>query len=408
MNNERPPEPGEEKILEVDLEQGEEALPPVTSAPEAGGEVLVIEPEQLGDLPPVRAKTPPPDLYPSVAVPPAVEKPGKAGKAAAGPADLVGVLNTMLIGAIGGFIAWLLVEPFITDPPVGAPPEQRLLIYVLGAMGLFAACLGGMIGMALGSAEGLTSRAWEKAARGALLGLGIGTAGGFVGGVIGQAVYGGLTQVFGPPPGSAGPPSAAQIAARGLGWALVGLFVGIGQGAVTRAKRKMVNGLLGGLLGGLAGGLLFDPLAAMVAFAARLTGGTVGGEVSRLVAIVVMGAACGTAIGLVEQVRKEAWLRIVEGPLTGKQFIIYRSPTIIGASPKCDITLALDKFVAPQHAGISQQGTRYLLTDLGTSTGTRINGRSVRTHLLRSGDRIGIGQTTLLFMERPTPGAAPG
>jgi hypothetical protein len=188
----------------------------------------------------------------------------------------------------------------------------------------------------------------------------------------------------------------------------VGLFVGLGQGAVVRAKRKMVNGLIGGLLGGLAGGLLFDPLAQAIAFAARLTGGTVGGEVSRLVAIVVMGAACGTAIGLVEQVRKEAWLRIVEGPLTGKQFIVYRSPTIIGASPKCDITLALDKFVAPQHASISHQGTRYLLGDLNSPTGTRVNGRPVRTHLLRSGDRIGIGQTTLLFAERAVHGEGQG
>ncbi len=242
------------------------------------------------------------------------------------------------------------------------------------------------------------SRSLEKACWGGLLGLGIGGAGGFFGGVFGQAVYGALG---GGQPTTA---SGAQMLARSVGWALMGLCVGLGQGAWTRARRKMVNGMVGGFFGGLIGGLLFEPLGDLVAFAAQLTGGTVGGEVSRLVAIVVLGLACGAAIGLVEQARKEAWLRIVEGPLTGKQFIIYRSPTTIGSSPKCDITLARDKGVAPQHLSISQVGGHYALADLGSPTGTRVNGQTVRSRTLRSGDRIGVGQTTMLYAERAVRG----
>lgn len=123
-----------------------------------------------------------------------------------------------------------------------------------------------------------------------------------------------------------------------------------------------------------------------------------------MVSVTVLGATCGAAIGLVEQVRREAWLRIVEGPLRGKQFIIYRSPTIIGASPKCDITLARDKGVAPQHLSVSQLGARHVLADLGSPTGTRVNGQPVTSRTLRSGDRIMVGQTTMQYAERTVRG----
>jgi len=389
-HEDEPEQPAEEDILDVTLD--EEELPPGGPPPARGGDTLVIEAEHLRDLPEVPAKgTSAPDFYPSVEPAADVDKPSIGKRAFAGP-DILGVLRMTLAGAIGGFAAWLLVEPFVTDPGAGTEPVSQLLAQVLGAMGLFAGCVGGMIGMALGSMEGLTSRTWEKAGKGALLGLGIGGAGGFVGGVIGQVLYGGL--------GGGRLSPVTQIIVRGSAWALVGLFVGLGQGVMMRASRKIVNGLIGGLIGGLVGGLLFDPVGAMVAFAAQLTGGTVGGEASRLVAIVVMGAACGAAIGLVEQARKEAWLRIVEGPLTGKEFIIYQSPTLIGSSPKCDITLALDKSVAPQHAGISEQGGNYVLTDLDTASGTSINGQLIHSHRLRSGDRVRIGQTTLLYADR--------
>jgi hypothetical protein len=391
----------DEHILDVDIDLDEEELPAV---PPAAGktDLLVIESDQLREvsLPAPPAKPAPFDRGAPVGAPvggPAETAPGPVIRAM-GPPDVMGVISMLMAGAIGGFLAWLLVEPFITDLAPGQAPPTQLLIRVLGAMGLFAAALGGMIGMALGAVDGVNSRSLEKACWGALLGLGIGGAGGFFGGVIGQAVYGGLGG------GEQTMPGGAQILVRGLAWALVGLCVGLGQGAWTRARRKMINGMIGGFLGGLIGGLLFDPLHSVVAFAARLTGGTVGGEVSRLVAIVVLGAACGAAIGLVEQARKEAWLRIVEGPLTGKQFIIYRSPTTIGSSPKCDITLARDKAVAPQHLSISQIGGRYVVADLGSPSGTRVNGQPVRSRTLRSGDRIGVGQTTMLYAERAVRG----
>jgi len=386
-----PQEPPDEEVLDISLDA--EELAPVDEAAPAGDEgMLVIEADDLLDIPDEPVQPAAPTAYPAVDAVPEAVKLGPSKKALVAP-NVMSVVSMALAGAIGGFIAWLLSEPFTTDLPVGATPAPQTLVSILAEMGLFGACLGGMIGMALGSVDGINSRVWEKAGLGALLGLAIGGAGGFLGGVFGQLVYGGLG-------GGNQANLAVQVLVRGLGWAMVGLFVGLGQGVLMRARRRIVNGLLGGLIGGLAGGLLFDPISGLTQLVLMLFGGTAGGELSRLVAIVMLGLACGVAIGFVEQMRKEAWLRITGGALMGKEFIIYRSPTIIGSSPKCDITLAMDKQVAPQHASISEQGGRYLLSDMGTSGGTAVNGRPIRTHSLRSGDRITIGQTTLQYADR--------
>jgi hypothetical protein len=394
-----------EDILDLELDD-EEALPPVLPAAEPAGDVLVLDdlsvdlPANLPPSPLPKGRGSTEGLFPTADLSGEAHAKGKGGKGApmGKPSvtvqDVVAILNTMLAGAIGGGLAWVFANPFIVDPVAGAPPQVQLLGVQLAGMGLFFACAGGMIGMMLGAVEGINSRSWEKAARGGFFGLTIGAGGGFIGGVIGQAVYGG----FGG--GNQAMPGPLQVLLRGIGWALVGLCVGLAQGALVRSRRKMINGLVGGLLGGAAGGLLFDPIHVAIAQAMRLTGGTVGGGASRLVALVVVGLACGAAIGAIEQARKEAWLRIVEGPLTGKQFILYRSPTLIGSSSQCEITLALDKSVAPQHAAITEVGGRHTIADLETSTGTRVNGQAVRTRALQSGDRIGIGQTVMLYRDR--------
>ncbi|MEI6501532.1 MAG: FHA domain-containing protein, partial [Armatimonadota bacterium] len=112
------------------------------------------------------------------------------------------------------------------------------------------------------------------------------------------------------------------------------------------------------------------------------------------------GAASGAAIGLIEELRKEAWLVITGGPLTGKQFILYNAMTTIGSSPKCDIALLKDQMIAPQHCVLEIAGAQHTLRDLGTQTGTAVNGRPIQRHPLRRGDIIQIGQTTLEYQDR--------
>ncbi len=386
MTEEEPDRKDSEDIIEISAEDLDAQLLEASSVP-ADEDILVID---YGDLAEVSEEpTKESALYPSV-IDGGYDHP--IGKKTA-QAGLLGsaVLQMAITGLIGGFLAWAIMEPFITDNATGGE-----LVAVLVEMAGFGAVLGGMIGLALGSLEGIVTGVWEKAAMGGGLGLAIGGAGGAVGGVMGQIVYGAFS-------GGRGVASLSaiilQVAVRAFAWALVGLFIGLGQGAMLRASQKIINGLIGGAVGGFIGGLLFDPISLVFGGISLSLTGEVSGWLSRMVGMSVLGLCTGAAIGMVEEIRKEAWLTIVAGPLKGKQFIIYRSPTLIGSSPKADICLAKDPHVAPEHAQIERERNRYVLVSLGAGQ-TIVNNQPINRWQLREGDYVTIGQTVLRYETR--------
>ncbi len=70
----------------------------------------------------------------------------------------------------------------------------------------------------------------------------------------------------------------------------------------------------------------------------------------------------------------------------------------IGRMEDNDIVID-DPHVSRHHLQLRQRGTETLLFDVGSSRGTRVNGRTVREHRLRSGDLIEIGKTRLIYIE---------
>jgi hypothetical protein len=180
------------------------------------------------------------------------------------------------------------------------------------------------------------------------------------------------------------------VLTRTLCWAIAGMVLASGQGIVMRSGKKTRNVVIGGFIGGLIGGVLFDPLSVALQ----------SGWASRLVAIGIIGVSTGAMIGLVENMLKDAWLQVLSGPLTGKQFVIYRNPTTVGSSPKCDIYLFKDPAIEPQHAAITNDGHAYMVQDASSPAGTIVNGRRVVGCRLKSGDRIQIGGTTFLYSEK--------
>jgi hypothetical protein len=365
----------------------EEPLPPAPAVSAPAGDMLVITGDDLLEV----SDEPPPAAYPSAAAPgayPGVEGGAYAnlpkGKKGIVPA-LVGsmLLHMLIAGAIGGFLAWAINEPLTTDQAGRATASEVFLSSLI-----FFAITGGAIGLFLGGVEGVSSANMRKAAIGGAIGLGIGAVGGGLAGILGQAAYG----ILG---GRGDQLTILQMFARTVGWTIAGIFVGLGQGVSGRSFKKIINGIVGGAIGGFIGGMLFDPIGVVFALSASNPG-----LVSRLVALVVIGAASGAAIGLIEELRKEAWLVITGGPLTGKQFILYNAMTTIGSSPKCDIALLKDQSIAPQHCVIEVSGPQHTIRDLGTQTGTAVNGRPVQRQPLRRGDIIQIGQTTLEYQDR--------
>jgi len=193
----------------------------------------------------------------------------------------------------------------------------------------------------------------------------------------------------------------AQVAGRSAAWACIGAGAGLGMNLVRATRAQLRNSVIGGALGGALGGLFFDPID-------RFFGSIfAGADVSRLVGLLAVGLSIGIFVALAERLARDAWLRVRTGPLAGKSFILYKTPTIIGNAPASDVYLYKDAEIDPSHASIHRVGTSYEIEDMATRMGTSVGGAKVRRRRLISGDQIVIGSTILDFEERQkrTPAA---
>jgi len=178
----------------------------------------------------------------------------------------------------------------------------------------------------------------------------------------------------------------ARIAVRALCWALAGALLALGQGLAVGSRQKARNAAIGGLIGGLLGGMAFDNISIVLT-----------GWMSRMVALCVIGGLTGVMMGIVEKILKDAWLRAEAGMLAGKEFVLYKSPTLIGASGSCHVFLANDPDVAGKHAAVHKIAGGYEIEDLKSGRGTLLNGKPVARQRLQHRDEIRIGQTTFRF-----------
>lgn len=186
-----------------------------------------------------------------------------------------------------------------------------------------------------------------------------------------------------------------MTACRSVAWACIGAATGVGMNLVRSTRVQLRNSVIGGALGGALGGMFFDPID-------RFIGSSMfdGAASSRLVGLIAVGLSIGIFVALVERLARDAWLRVRTGPLAGKSFILYKTPTIIGNAPASDVYLYKDAEIDPSHASIHRVGTTYEVEDLGSRMGTQVNGTKVRRRRLVSGDQVVIGNTILDFEER--------
>jgi len=78
------------------------------------------------------------------------------------------------------------------------------------------------------------------------------------------------------------------------------------------------------------------------------------------------------------------------------------APIHIGRSPDCELVLR-DSRVSRRHARLTGRDGVLVLTDLGSTNGTRVNGHRITEVVLGVGDRITIGET-VLTIESATAG----
>jgi len=273
-----------------------------------------------------------------------------------------------VLGAIGGLIGWQVSNSlglsFVTN------------LYLSEA--IVGALVGSVIGLFIGITEGSLTQNIVQAARSglfsALLGL--------VAGGIGLPLSEFLFQAVG-----------AGLVGRALGWAVFGLLLGLAEGVV--GKSQAWKGMLGGLIGGALGGVLLE--SAHNWLKDPLTGKAAG--------LVLLGASVGAFISLIVVLLSKAWLEVTSGKLKGTEFILDKfmragGPAVaIGSSPlKSEIVLP-DPDIAPQHAMLTGDGTRFTLKDMSLS-GTTINGKKIERTQLANGQKIRMGNTEMVYHEK--------
>jgi|GEM_PF-1251454 hypothetical protein len=178
--------------------------------------------------------------------------------------------------------------------------------------------------------------------------------------------------------------------ARAVGWMIAGALGGLAVGVGFRSKKRIQNGLIGGAIGGLLGGLLFDSVD-------NILGSTdsSSAQVPRFVALVLIGGLMGVLIGLIDTLRTEAWLTVISGEMTGRQFILYDETTLVGCARNIPITLLADREIAEHHIEIQQQDGKATFTCLRGASPVLVNGVSTSSGTISNADVLTVGKTEI-------------
>ena len=283
------------------------------------------------------------------------------------------ILYGALAGAIGGAVGWLPGELAAIPRPTEAALRYMLIALYFVVVG---ACIGAAIGSLDGVVNGVRSRAVQGGRMGALLGL----AGGAVGSLPGEGTFEVLSAVN------------LGLVGRAIGWAIVGVFIGVSQGLITRDRARMVRGGLGGLLGGYLGGGFFEMVSLTMA----------RGSGSRWIAVVILGAFLGAFIAFFQEWLAEAWLVVVSsGRQEGQKYNLTKGETVLGRGDRDDFILYAGEGVVPRHALIVRRETGHWIQAISPEHPISVDKQPVSgEQRLRHGSETALGGMALRYHEQ--------
>ena len=95
---------------------------------------------------------------------------------------------------------------------------------------------------------------------------------------------------------------------------------------------------------------------------------------------------------------------VQSGPDAGKSFPLVQGDNAVGRDPGGEVVLS-DDAVSRRHALIRNEQDKIIVFDLGSRTGTQVDGEPLRGHVLSAGETITLGSTELVLMQ---PGSGEG
>lgn len=101
--------------------------------------------------------------------------------------------------------------------------------------------------------------------------------------------------------------------------------------------------------------------------------------------------------------RSAAVLVVESGARPGEEHPLSPGETRIGRDDAADVVVQ-DPEISRIHARITRQGESYFVEDMGSTNGTYVNGAQIiGRQALNNGDKIGVGQTVLVFRAIAAP-----
>jgi len=270
--------------------------------------------------------------------------------------------NAMVTGALAGVIAGVVgvgVGSFLSESNDTAP-------------GIVVGFVAATLGFLLNGWGGLSAGYVERGLRDGLIGAVVATGAGLVGLLVADYLFFELRD--GP-----GDVDAERIALI-IGWLAIGTLIGAGIG-VLQGAQKGLSGLLGGAAGGLLGGLLFV-----------LLDGSREVDGAMLVGALVAASILGIAVGGVERLRRQAWVTVIDGPLAGREFILYGEQNVVGSAGSSRIAIPGDSLVHPHHL-IIQVSESSMSAQSAPGAPVRVDGQDFQAGPLRDGAMVQVGTT---------------
>jgi hypothetical protein len=281
------------------------------------------------------------------------------------------------IGIIAGLAAWPFAETTLLFQAVF--PSYLVFSIFLGM--IFGLIMGGFFG----TGDGIIISGKSKIISGAFFGVLIGIAGGMIGFIIGQAalfIIGDMLVHSAKSFNTIGFPVS-----RAIGWAFLGVFIGMVDGIRSRSLDKIKVGIIGGIIGGFLGGLALE-------YSRLIIPETI---FARLIGLMVFGLFIGFSYGFVENRLSFGVLRLLNGKYKGTEFLINQKTMKIGSSEKNSIILLGYDKISDTHAELTVKGDNVFIKKASPKTIISVNDNKVDQHELIMDDVVEIGNAKFLY-----------
>ncbi len=281
-----------------------------------------------------------------------------------------------VLGAIGGLIGWFIVGQFET----GEWEIYSAYLFIGAGVGI-------CIGAATGAVEGvIIKKSVRQSSLGLFYGGGTGLFSGAIGLLLGQVAF----LMF-----------QGGWLGRTLGWVAFGLFLGMGEGVVSRRFKRASYGAMGGLLAGFIGGTAYEGITQLFLEQSN--------EVQMVVSaigLIIIGASLGgltpLSIDMIARVgANRGLIRVITGSRAGLEIPIIDIVTL-GSYDGCDAYLPGDEGIEGKQSQIGKSATGFTVKNIGHQTSILVDGRPILPNAsspLTTNSTIQMSETIVQFAE---------